>query len=78
MFIINQDRDDMILLYADNSRKLRVKTICNRNKLFGFNLMFGSKVLGTFETYEEAEREFEAIRKYTEPYYVVSGYEEWD
>lgn len=86
MFIITQDRD---LCVEFKQEKLYIRTIVNKNILFGFSIMYGDGsiaegqeedddiVIGTFETYELCEEELEKMYACDKEYFVVDGFEDY-
>lgn len=71
MIILNQDNDE-ILEY--NKQSLLGKEQYYNGILLGYNLYLGRQLLGTFDTWEELQKEIDNIKKCTDKYYIVDNY----
>jgi hypothetical protein len=76
MFIITQDRDECVP-FDQFKDIVSVETNKQQGKLWGFNLYVNKKVVGFFNTPEEAYAEQVKLAVYEKPYFVVSGYDDY-
>ncbi|MEL7568083.1 MAG: hypothetical protein AAGU27_24850 [Dehalobacterium sp.] len=74
MFIINQDRDEII----QRRGTLYTMPVVTDGALYGFNLYQEDHMLGTFDSVEEAVAEMARIDSCTDEYCFVDGYCEPD
>lgn len=75
MIIINQDHDRTYVL--NQGEEPNIYTVAKDEMLIGFNLMLYGKLLGTFDTYAQAEKELTDIMTSKEEIHTVSGYSDW-
>jgi|GEM_PF-4028808 len=63
MFILNQDRDQ---LFVKDTKPLLAHEVFNNGTFYGWNLLLGKDLLGTFDTAEEIEKEIQQINNFKE------------
>lgn len=74
MFIVNQDRDQLIEFTGD----LHSEPVFSNDLLIGFNLLTNGILLGTFNSMEEIISEIMQIVNCADDTYMINGYAPWD
>ena len=74
--ILTQDHDQIINFNEGDT----IHTLPNVRKgvFYGINLYLRGKLLGTFDTVQEAKEEMENIVNCEHEYYCISGFSDWD
>lgn len=76
MIIISQDRDNSVTFRKGN--KIEGVIIVQNGMYMGINLIVNTRLMGTFNTYEEVEQEINNILNCKYEFYIVNGFSDYE